>query len=318
MNIERSANNWDSRFKEIDLRFITRDLKTINGVRRFPLLFAHTLFYELLYELYRHTFGRNKMVKKPIFMVGLPHSGTTISMKLLATHPDIANFSEVNTILQPLGYFDYKNGDHFKTENDATKNEFTRLHSRFSFHCWLKDKNRFFNKSPMNSVRISFLREIFPDAFFIHIIRDGRGVVNSLIRGLPAKWETEDRFKKVSERRNPFPGTKPPNWRELLRDNPIEQHALQWCEVIKYALEDGKRCGAKVKYIRYEDLCENTKDVMNDIFSFCELGTSKNKQSKIPAKLTSQNYKWKNNFSQAEILLIVNIQSEVLKKFGYL
>ena len=36
-------------------------------------------------------------------------------------------------------------------------------------------------KNPPNSTRIKQLLDIFPDAKFIHILRDGRTVVNSLI-----------------------------------------------------------------------------------------------------------------------------------------
>jgi hypothetical protein len=305
------------RVNEIDPRFITRDLHSLAGLIRLPYRLFRMVGYELLFEAWRRSPGKHKKVVRPILMYGLPHSGTSISMQLVAQHPDLVNYSEANTVLQPMGYFDYENGTHVRTKEDATPKEIERLQRRFDFRRWFFQKRRILNKSPNNSVRLDFLHAVFPDAVFIHVVRDGRAVVNSLIRGLPADWETEDRFKPWRERINPFPGVKPPNWRSLLRDNPLEQHALQWCEVINYAFKVEACCGIKTYHLKYEELCESPRSVIEKVYKFAGLSVSDEILKRIPEKLGSKNYKWKKEFSEKDLEIVNQIQEPLLNILGY-
>jgi len=307
----------NTRFNELDIRFITRDITTIKGVVRFPIIFIKRLVYELVFELWKHTLGKKARVIKPIFMYGVQHSGTTISMKLFADHPDVINYSEANTVFQPNGYFDYDNGFHCMDESFATEKERIRLHQRLEFRRILFNGNRIFNKNPNNTVRLAFLQTLFPDAYFIHIVRDGRAVVNSLIRSLPHKWETEERFKPWKERVAPYPGVKPPNWKEYLKDNPIEQHAIQWNEVVKYALEEEQRIGLNCIYIKYEDLCRNPRKEIKRAYEFCDLEVTDHILDELPDSLTNMNYKYQNNFTAKDNNLVVSLQKTLLEYFKY-
>jgi hypothetical protein len=250
-------------------------------------------------------------------MLGMPHSGTTISMQLVARHPDVVNYSEANTVLQPIGYFDFENGDHVRAREEATSDEVERLHSRFAYKCWYTGKDRILNKSPNNTVRLDFLDAVFPDAIWVHVIRDGRAVVNSLLRGLPADWETEDRFKPWRERVNPFPGVRPPNWRSLLRDDPIEQHALQWREVLDYALELERELGLQVYHLRYRDLCDDPRSVMEEVYHYAGLPVTDEILEGLPKEMENRNYKWRDGFTASEIELINRIQKPMLERLGY-
>jgi hypothetical protein len=238
-------------------------------------------------------------------------------MRLAARHPDVVNYSEVNTVLQPIGYFDFENGDHVRTREEATSDEIERLHSRFAFKCWYAGKKRVLNKSPNNTVRLDFLNAVFPDAVWIHVIRDGRAVVNSLIRGLPADWETADRFKPWRERVNPFPGVKPPNWRSILRNDPLEQHALQWREVLDYALTLEKTLGLSIYHLKYKDLCDDPRARMREIYHHADLTVNDEILESLPEKLENRNYKWRDNFTADEIALITQIQRHLLEQLGY-
>ncbi len=312
------------RINEIDPRFFTRDLInpkgkiSIKGVIKFPYKFLRTIAAESLYEIWRHTSGKGIRIKEPIFLIGMPHSGTTIAMKLFARHPDVVNKSEAHTILQPMGYFDWGNGDHVLTEKDATPEEGERLHVRFGFYTWLYRKKRFFNKCPNNAVRIPFLTKIFPNAYFLHMFRDGRAVVNSLLGSLPTdrNWEIGDRFKPWREREEPFPGVRPPDWRSLLRDNPLEQHALQWREVISYSLRDQKKYN--ILCFRYEDLCENPRKIIEKLWRFCHLPVTKDILERLPEKLENRNYKWQKSMTEEQKGLVTTIQEPLLKRLGYL
>lgn len=322
LNFQKFFGNR-KRFNEIDPRFLTHDVVTYGklsgeGLVKFPFKLARVLTTEPLYEVWRRTKGKGTRIKQPIFMLGVPHSGTSIAMRLFAKHPDVANQSEAQTILQPMGLFDYENGDSVLTEQDATDEETDRLHARFGFYTWLHRKKRFFNKCPSNTVRIPFLAKIFPDAYFMHVVRDGRAVVNSLLGPPSEHWERKDRFTPFKERKNPFPGAKPPNWRELLRDDPVEQHALQWREVIKYGQAKAKQCNIPCRYLKYEDLCGDTRKVIGELWEFCGLPVTQEILERVPATLGSRNYKWKKFLSDEQKELINTIQGPLLKELGYI
>lgn len=305
-----------NRFKDIDPRPVVRSFRGCGGIVYGPIVMGGLLTYELAYEIYRHL-NKNVKLDRPIFIIGVPHSGTTISMKLFSIHPDITNASELNTYWHPVDYLDV-NANHEKTEQDVTDLEIARLHSRFQFERWLRgNRPRFLNKDPNNTVRMDFIRKVFPDSYIIHIIRDGRAVVSSLIYSLPADWETKDRFKPYDKRINPWPGVKPPRWRLLLRDDPCEQHALQWRESIKYARKRKDRLRDHYYEIRYEDLCENPRGVLAKAYRFVGLSVNNNTLKNLPKKLDNKNFKWKENLTDSQIKTVNEIQIGLLRELGY-
>jgi hypothetical protein len=306
-----------TRLNEVDPRVVTRDFGTPAWFVKFPVRAARTLAYELRYEFWRHSSGRTAHVDRPVLMYGMPHSGTTISMRLAATHPDLANLSEANSILQPHGYFDYANGDYVRTAADATPAEVERLQHRFAFQAWLQNRPRVLNKSPNNTVRLEFLRAVFPDAFFVHVIRDGRAVVHSLVWGHARPGEPQDRFKPWREREDPFPGVKPPRWRELLRDNPLEQHALQWREALTYALAEEERLKLPVLHLRYETLCQDPRGTLTRLFEFAQLRVTPRIVARLPARLDNRNDKWRTRLSAADVAVITRIEEPMLHRLGY-
>jgi hypothetical protein len=306
-----------TRLNEVDPRVLTRDFGTAGWFVKCPARVAKTLFHETRYELWRRGAGRAARAERPVLMYGMPHSGTTIAMHLAAAHPDLANFSEANPVLQPHGYFDYANGDYVRTAADAMPAEIERLHRRFAFEAWRAGRPRVLNKSPNNTVRLAFLKAVFPDAVFVHIVRDGRAVVHSLIWGHAQPGEPEDRFKPWREREDPFPGVKPPRWRDLLRDNPLEQHALQWREVLAYAFEQEERLGLPVLHVRYEALCRDPRGTLETLFAFAGLRVSPEILGRVPASLENRNDKWRTRLSPADAALITGIESPMLNRLGY-
>jgi hypothetical protein len=306
-----------TRLNEIDPRFLTRDLGHPRWLVAFPMRLVRTAVYELLYEAWRHTRGRDARAVRPIFIVGVPHSGTSVFMRLVAEHPDVANLSEANTILQPHGYFDAENGERARTRLDATPAECARLHARLEFHRWLAGKRRVLNKSPNNTVRLDFLHAVFPDACFVHIVRDGRAVAYSLVWGHADPADTADRSKPWRQRRNPFPGVRPPGWRALLRDDAIEQHALQWREALGYALDVAERERLRVLQVRYEELCDDTRAVLGAVFRFCDLDASAALLERFPKNLDNRNFKWRSGLSPAAARLVTDIQAPMLRRLGY-
>ena len=269
---------------------------------------AKQQFNNLHYHLWKVGARQEPILKEPIFMIGCPRSGTTISVNLFARHPWVANWSEAGRVWDPAGYHD-PSADHCWDVDRVTGEAARRLHSRFEWYRQLHKKRRFINKHPRNSVRIDYIRAIFPDALFIHVIRDGRAVVNSIVK----------RIERDPERqRFPFGDfCKPPQWRQYLRDDPIEQAALQWREITAYILGKRSELGDRYYEFKYEDMCLRPREVFAAAFEFADLPAGDEFLAMIPESLKNMNYKVEEELSPAQIATINAIQKELLDRLRY-
>ena len=111
------------------------------------------------------------------FIVGSPRSGTTILGDILDRHAQICQWYEPYFVWD--GYFRDAPNDE-RTEQEC--NQRIRKHICRDFSRYRKKRGcqLVVDKSPRNSLKIPFLLEIFPQARFIHILRDGRDVTLSI------------------------------------------------------------------------------------------------------------------------------------------
>jgi hypothetical protein len=136
---------------------------------------------------------RNSERQTPVvFIVGSPRSGTTILGEVLGRHPDIINWYE------PYFVWDWHVGNldtDVRTEGQAT--DATRRFIRREFDLFLRKagKKMIVEKTPENSFKIPFLHAVFPNAKWIHIVRDGRDVTLSISK----EWEKR---RQIVEQRN--------------------------------------------------------------------------------------------------------------------
>lgn len=244
----------------------------------------------------------------PIQLIGCDRSGTTITSLLFCRHPDVFDFRDTLRIWSPR---DWRNpqADHYRTAADLTPRDADRLRSRFEFERRMARAKRVFNQVPNNSVRIGYVRAIFPDAYFIHTIRDGRAVVESIVRLI-----RQERFRQ----QDPMGWfTKPPNWRELLRDDLVEQTALQWRAVVEHILEQAPGLGDHYTECRYEDVCADPRGEIGRLWRFCGLRCDEQTLSLLPERLRSENVKWKTRLTPEQIRIVNGIQGPLLRKLGY-
>lgn len=114
---------------------------------------------------------------RPIVVLGAPRSGTTLLAELvLARHPDVAYWPE------PVFVWRYGNAyrlhDVLGPEH-ATPAIKTYIRRRFRDYVSEKGASRFLEKTPSNSLRVAFVREVLPEAKVVHVIRDGRDAARS-------------------------------------------------------------------------------------------------------------------------------------------
>jgi len=114
---------------------------------------------------------------KVVFITGSGRSGTTILENVLGRHPDIAEWYEPYYLWER--YFPVKESDIWEQERltehvkKAVQREF-EIYGRKS-HCPIV-----LDKSPFHAFNIEIIHRIFPDAKWIHMLRDGRDVCLSL------------------------------------------------------------------------------------------------------------------------------------------
>ncbi len=132
-----------------------------------------------------------------VFIIGSPRSGTTILGEILDGHPEISQWYE------PYFIWD----KHFRTAKDdvrGTRDAVPAVRHQIlaSFKRYQRKtgSNIIVDKSPRNSLKIPFIRKIFPESKFIHILRDGRDVTLSIHK----EWLKRKRIIRDRDLNNQF------------------------------------------------------------------------------------------------------------------
>ncbi|MGD2119518.1 MAG: sulfotransferase [Chromatiales bacterium] len=113
-----------------------------------------------------------QIASQPVFIVGMPRSGTTLVEQILSSHPEVLGAGELNDMPEIVRqYFDCQCVDasfdcHFEAV-EAARNAYVKTLERCGF------QGRFItDKMPHNFVNIGFIRLMFPEVKIIHCRRD--------------------------------------------------------------------------------------------------------------------------------------------------
>ena len=246
--------------------------------------------------------------QNPIFILGASRSGTSLFNRMVSEHPAVANLSEAVYIWEPRDK-DF-NRDHVKRAEDVRHEDRLRIANTFGLYQRLKGKSVFCNKCPRNSVRIEFIKDIFPEARFVHLVRDGRAVVNSILSII----ERED-FRKV-DKFGKF--CRPQNWRDIIHKPPIERFAHQWVGILDAVNNDSKGIqSSNWVEVKYENLCKNPGGVLKSVYEKLGLNGNQKALSSVSRMPASMNFKWKARFNEQEQEALFSIMSRWLKNYGY-
>jgi hypothetical protein len=252
---------------------------------------------------------REVRLAAPIFVVGCPRSGNRLTAGLLAAHPDLAAWLETSRVWDPVHYGDADSEHHFPAER-ATPAEIRRLHRLCEWQRRREGRARLLIEHPRNTVRIAFLRRVFPDARFVHVIRDGRAVVSSIVS------QIRSRPRRQAQPLGGF--CRPPGWRELLRDDLVEQSALQWRAIVRHARAEGAALGGDYREIRYEALCADPRATCRALFEFAGLPADGSRRADLPERLEPRGEIWRERLDAAEIETLERTAGDLLAELGYL
>jgi len=133
--------------------------------------------------------------------------------------------------------------------------------------CRYQGKDRFATKIT-GPARIGFLSGAFPDAYFIHVIRDGRAVARSLMK--VDFWAGTWRERSVA-----WEGALGDDELELWRahgSRPIALAALQWQALVRGARAEAREyVPERYAEVRYEDFVAEPHRAIDAMAEFCAL-----------------------------------------------
>ncbi len=287
------------------------------------------------------------LVTKPLIIFGTGRSGTTIFYQMLSEHPHVAWLS---SLCERYPDKPFLNRYLMRALDLPVVGNFlrTQIHPSEAYGFWAFYAKGF--RSPCRDLvaedvtakmkrdlrqamsemltprrhrlllkitgwpRLGFLAEVFEDAKFIHVVRDGRAVANSFLNvdfwqgwGGPQKW-----------RWGPLPSHYREVWERYGRSF-IVLAALQWKLLMDAAEAAIERVGAeRVLEVRYEALCVDPIAVFRKVAAFGELEWRADFEARLRKyRLENMNAKYTQELTLQQQRDLNAVLADYLKKFGY-
>jgi hypothetical protein len=240
-----------------------------------------------------------------IFSFGARRSGTWWLQRLITAHPRVApvpseTFFFSNGIAPLFERFQHeKRGAQFTGRVyadrelllDATRDFCDRIFAQF-----LRGKaDRVAERTPWNVRHLDLLTDIYPDAYYVHIYRDGRDAIRSLAT---RKW---------------FEGT-------------LEDAAVEWRDSVM-APRESRRPERYIE-VRYEDLLTDPRTKIVELYEFLGLKakpdvveramTEARREVNTDTTTGVAKEKWRELLTPEEQATIMSIAGDALVAYGYL
>jgi hypothetical protein len=126
--------------------------------------------------------GPNGAEPRPIFVIGSPRSGTTLLRLILDSHPRISCGEETH-FLRDLEAIVGRNWELVATYGLSREWWIEHIGALYAdFQAQVLERSgaaRWAEKDPTYTLHLPFIEELFPDALFVHLLRDGHDVVAS-------------------------------------------------------------------------------------------------------------------------------------------
>lgn len=223
----------------------------------------------------------------PVFVIGSPRSGTSILAWSLHQHPDFWTSHETELLHHLFARLKLKDIYAAATSRPETWLVAHKVdYSEFLGYMGMgvnalftsrSDGKRWVDQTPGYTLMADLLAEMFPKAYFLHIVRDGRAVVRSMVHFRDSLGKSLDDSGGL------------PHWAKSF------QAAVQtWCQYVRSANTLSERYPNRVLTIRNETLSANPDCEFQRIFEFLQaryypdsanfFGTSRINSSFTPLK----------------------------------
>lgn len=136
---------------------------------------------------------------QPIILIGAARSGTKLVRDLIAVHPQVDRVSYDINYVWRLGNEDLPH-DALPVERLTSD---IRQRIRQKFDCFHTGRPFVVEKTVSNCLRVPFVAAVFPTAKFIHLVRDGVDVIESVYR----QWQAPPDWGYIIQKARTFPVT---------------------------------------------------------------------------------------------------------------
>ena len=259
--------------------------------------------------------------KKPIFILGLPRSGTTILEELFTAHKDTAYFENYSAKFyrrpwmfrfipllmkyRKLRYnidrpkrsegwvWDrYANLLDYLDESKVTEDKKRYYDEAIKYQLKAFNATRFVSKNPRNRMRIRWIDTMFPNAVYILIKREKKSVISSIYQALnryKRKWGDQFLKPPSSLRGYGFIKTK------LGSEKTDMQTSVEFYDMYSNALEkDLPTIADRTITIEYEEFVKDPRNTIKKLYEFTNLEWYDELEEFIPKQLKlGNNEKWK-------------------------
>jgi len=210
----------------------------------------HSIYTKLFKSASKKSYLYEKPAVSPIFIVGMPRSGTTLVEQIISSHHKVHGAGELltlNNLIAPII------SDHLTHNNILSEKNFMSirqgyLDNLFSFNA---SESIITDKMPTNFENIGFILKAFPEAKIIHLKRDAMAIC----------WSIYQRY---------FPATGlgfPYNMEDLAKFyNSYTEMMDFWHKLFPNQIYD----------ISYEDLTTNQEEETKKLLEYCELDWDEN------------------------------------------
>jgi len=289
-------------------------------------------------------------VTKPIFIVGTGRCGSTTFHQVLGAHPQVmwlSGFAEkfpthpewnrwaVTAVGHPLirrlvGQRRIKPGENYGfwyahaygfaepgrdlVASDVTPRVRRQLHQVFERMVTAR-RNRILIKLTGWS-RMGYLNEVFPDAKFIHIVRDGRAVASSYLH--INEWQWRGWYGPYSWRYGPLSEDDQAEWEKSGRSF-AALAGIQW-RLHTRAIERARALIDPARYleVRYEDYCADPLETCRRVVDFAEIEWSRAFERRVRATpIKDMTTRYRQDLSPEQVTLLTDLLRTDLLWYGY-
>ena len=294
------------------------------------------LFQRPFHSRYAVTNVNSNLSCVPFFIIGSGRSGNTLLRSILSGSSDISIPPESYRLPFAIKRFHIFSNRNWKYVLSEVLSEFKNCKEFYTWDISLEDvHNRLENideskrtlsnifdelfctyaekhslgskvwgdKTPMNTLYLNWIGDVFPQSKFIHIIRDGRDVVSSYLK--------------------------------MGRYDSILEAANRWINSIELAQAFGSKIKENYMEILYEDLVTNPDKSIKEVCAFLDINynsdildhtsqveklgdTDKSHHANLSKPISSESIgKWKHNLSESDQESITRLLQNPLRRLGY-